>query len=233
MKAKKERRRQRKLSIQDTIPPEGEIDDNPEEVPPEKTSSVIDLTQLAERSTLVAEDDPKSRKKQKLHHSIGEGPTEGHQPQPVGTDESILVDGPGLSGALPLFPLLTLPDTPSKTELALQGLDRAQIEAELVDPNSTLSIDSDVDNNHSALSLKTRKRLIDLGVNELFAGISHSLVYCVLLAAKVEQFRRQSSHFCSGPNANTPASTTHTTRRGTCVSRPRLVAARPSHTCYQ
>ena len=209
--------------------PEGGTSDNPEDAPPEDTSTVIDRAQLTEQSGVVAESDSKKRKKRKRDHSVAEGSVEVQQPQPVEADESSPVDEPGLSPALPRFPLPTRPDAPSKTELALQGLDKAQIEAELVDPNCTLSIDLDLDNDRSVLGLKTRKRLIDLGVNELFAGISHPFPLCVLLAAKVEQFRRQLSHFCFYPDSNTLAFTTHIIRRGMCAFRPLLVAGRRSH----
>ena len=198
---------------------------------------MIDLAQLTGRSKLAGEDGSKKRKKRKLDHSILEGSAEDHQlveaDEPNLGDEATLRDEPESVHALPLFPLPTHPDAPSKAELALQGLDRAQIEAELVDPNSTLSIDLDADNNNSALGLKTRRMLIDLGINELFAGISHSFPRLVLLDAKVEQFRRPSFRFCSGPGTNTLAFTTHITRRGTYASRPRLVAGRPLHTHCQ
>ena len=233
LKAKKERRKQRKLSIHDAIRPEGGIGDNPADVPPDKSPTVIDLAQLTRRSKFAAEDGSKKRKKRKLDHSIREGSVEDHQPPPVEADEPNFEDEPGSNRALPLFPLPTRPDAPSKTELALQGLDRAQIEAELVDPNSTLSIDLDADDDNLSLGLKTRRVLIDLGINELFAGISHSFARLVLLAAKVEQFRRPLFHFCLGPGTNTLAFTTHITRRGTCVCRPRLVAGRRSHTPCQ
>jgi len=171
LKAKRERRKQRKISTQSGLLPEGETADNPEDAPPENTSTVIDPTQLTARLG----DDSSRRKKRKLDHSVAEGSVEDQQSQPVEADEPKSLDEQGSNRPLPRFPLPTLPDAPSKTELALQGLDRAQIEAELVDPNCTLSIDLDADNSQSALSLKIRKRLTNLAVNELFAGISHYL----------------------------------------------------------
>jgi len=169
LKAKKERRKQRRLSIHDGIRTEG---DNPTDVPPENSPTVINLAQLTGRSKPASEDGSKKWKKRKLDHSIQEGSAEDHLPPPIGADEPNFGDDPESNRALPLFPLPIRPDAPSKTELALQGLDRAQIGAELVDPNSTLSIDMDADNNSSALGLNTRRVLIDLGINELFAGIS-------------------------------------------------------------
>ncbi|KIJ52459.1 hypothetical protein M422DRAFT_156405 [Sphaerobolus stellatus SS14] len=54
----------------------------------------------------------------------------------------------------------------SQEELALQGLDPGLIGAEIVDTTHTLSLDSLAPN---SLSEKTRKRLKDLGIAELFA----------------------------------------------------------------
>jgi ATP-dependent RNA helicase DDX51/DBP6 len=233
LRAKKERRKQRKISTGDSILPEGETGDNPEDAPPGKTSTVIDLIEPTEHSRFVVEDDSRERKKRKLDHSIEEGSAEDNQPRPVEVDGPNPVDEPGSNHSLPLFPLPTRPDAPSKIELALQGLDKAQIEAELVDPSSTLSIDLDADDDRSALGLKTRKRLIDLGINELFAGIFHSSVRWVPSVAKGEQFRRPLSRFCSDPDTSTPVFMTHITHRGTYAFRPRLAAGRRSHTHCQ
>ena len=227
LKAKRERRKQRKIHTRDGGLPEEETGDNPDDVPSETISTVIDPAQPAEQPRFVTEDGSK-KKKRKLAHSTAEGSAD-DQPQPVRTDEPNLMDEPGSSRTLPRFPLPTRPDAPSKTELALQGLDRAQIEAELVDPNSTLPIDLGADNNRTALGLKTRKRLIDLGVNELFAGISHYFPHSLFPTAKVEQFRRQLFRFCFDPDTNTPVFMTHITRHGICVFRLLLVAGRRSH----
>lgn len=154
------------------IPEEGE-GDNPADGPPEKTSTVIDPVQLAERSKLAAGDESPRSKRRKLDHLVAE---DSLRDQPlhlveVEVDDPELADESVSNRALPQFPLPIHPNAPSKTELALQGLDRAQIEAELVDSSSTLPINLDADDSQSVLSLKTRKRLIDLGVNDLFAGI--------------------------------------------------------------
>lgn len=233
LKAKKERRKQRKISVRSGILPEGETDDNPEDVPPGNTSTAIDLTPPAEQPKSVAKDVPRKSKTRKLDHSIAGSTTEDHQPRPVEVDDPDPVEEPGINRALPRFPLPTRPDAPSKIELALQGLDRALIEAELVDPNCTLSIDLEADNDRSVLGLKTRKRLIDLGINELFAGISHPFPREVFLAAQVKQFRRPLFRFCFDPDTNTPIFTTRITRRGTYAFRPLLVAGRRSHMYYQ
>ncbi len=73
--------------------------------------------------------------------------------------------------ALPSFPLPSRPDAPSKSTLALQGLDKALIEAELVDPLRTIPLEGDADA-VSLISDKTRRRLKDLGISTMFAGQS-------------------------------------------------------------
>lgn len=75
------------------------------------------------------------------------------------------------SSALPIFPLPTLPDVPSKSTLALQGLDKALIDAEFVDPDVSWPVPSEgVDDGGTHLSEKTRRRLHESGISELFAG---------------------------------------------------------------
>jgi ATP-dependent RNA helicase DDX51/DBP6 len=77
---------------------------------------------------------------------------------------------------LPSFPLPTLPNAPSKTDLALQGLDQALIDAEIVDPGKLMAIPEGESSGGTGLSEKTRKRLKDLGITELFAGV-HCIRY--------------------------------------------------------
>ncbi|KAF5371841.1 hypothetical protein D9615_009537 [Tricholomella constricta] len=71
--------------------------------------------------------------------------------------------------ALPSFPLPALPDAPSKSALALQGLDKALVDAEIVDPTIVLPIPDGEDDDGTMLSERTRKRLKDVGITELFA----------------------------------------------------------------
>jgi ATP-dependent RNA helicase DDX51/DBP6 len=73
---------------------------------------------------------------------------------------------------LPSFPLPTLPDAPSKSVLALQGLDQALIDADVVHPSTVLPIpDAEDDDGGTRLSAKVRKRLKSIGITELFAGM--------------------------------------------------------------
>ncbi|KAF8235791.1 ATP-dependent RNA helicase [Tricholoma matsutake] len=70
---------------------------------------------------------------------------------------------------LPSFPLPVLPDAPSKSDLAFQGLDQALIDAEIVDPATLMAIPDGEGNGGTGLSERIRKRLKDLGITELFA----------------------------------------------------------------
>ncbi|KAI0749568.1 DEAD-domain-containing protein [Daedaleopsis nitida] len=73
--------------------------------------------------------------------------------------------------ALPAFPQPRRPEAPSRSVLALQGLDKALIEAEVVNPTTTLPLETSQDGQHekTGLSEKMRRRLHDLGITELFA----------------------------------------------------------------
>ena len=70
--------------------------------------------------------------------------------------------------ALPSFPLPSIPKPPPKSLLALQGLDQALVDAEIVDPGLLLPLDEN--DAGSRLSELARKRLKELGITELFAG---------------------------------------------------------------
>jgi ATP-dependent RNA helicase DDX51/DBP6 len=72
--------------------------------------------------------------------------------------------------SLSVFPLPTLPDAPPKSILALQGLDQALVEAEVVNPSSRIPVIPKGDDDRTCLSERTRSRLIELGITELFAG---------------------------------------------------------------
>ncbi|PPQ69692.1 hypothetical protein CVT26_001651 [Gymnopilus dilepis] len=76
---------------------------------------------------------------------------------------------PGTLPALPSFPLPALPNAPSKSELALLGLDRALVGAELIPPSTILPIPLAKEDGGTRLSERTRRRLRDIGVTELFA----------------------------------------------------------------
>ena len=80
-----------------------------------------------------------------------------------------------LVGALPSFPLPALPNAPSKSLLALQGLDQALLDAELVSSNTVFAIPQGEDDGGTKLSERIRKRLCDIGITELFPGMFYRL----------------------------------------------------------
>jgi ATP-dependent RNA helicase DDX51/DBP6 len=76
-------------------------------------------------------------------------------------------------GTLPSFPLPVHPDAPSQSTLALQGLDKHIVDADIVHPSTTIPIpEGEGDDGGTRLSEKTRRRLKELGITELFAGKS-------------------------------------------------------------
>jgi ATP-dependent RNA helicase DDX51/DBP6 len=73
--------------------------------------------------------------------------------------------------SLPSFPQPRQPPAPPRAQLASQGLDRALARAQLVDPALSSPISFDTQDDTSGLSTKTRTRLKELGITELFAGL--------------------------------------------------------------
>lgn len=122
-------------------------------------------------------DEPRPKKRRKLDTPDAEDVPRATTPE----DTSIPLiaprpRSPTPPATLPIFPQPRKPDAPSKTVLALQGLDKALIEAQVVDPATTLPLEDDQEshNERTGLSGKMRKRLQELGIAELFAG-QHSL----------------------------------------------------------
>ena len=74
------------------------------------------------------------------------------------------------TGTLPSFPLPTAPIAPPKSVLAMQGIDKALIHAEVINPDAVTPLSTAEQDDDSGLGLKTRRRLLDLGISELFAG---------------------------------------------------------------
>ncbi|KIK92071.1 hypothetical protein PAXRUDRAFT_148127 [Paxillus rubicundulus Ve08.2h10] len=72
-------------------------------------------------------------------------------------------------GTLPSFPLPALPNAPPKSVLVMQGLDKALIHAEVINPSTTLPLSLSEEADNTGLGARTRKRLLELGINELFA----------------------------------------------------------------
>ncbi|KAG8712210.1 ATP-dependent RNA helicase dbp6 [Ceratobasidium sp. 423] len=73
--------------------------------------------------------------------------------------------------ALPAFPLPIQPAPPSKAILALQGLDKAILDAEIIDPTATARVPASGEPDLSGLGIddKMKERLGELGIESLFA----------------------------------------------------------------
>ncbi|KAG6334058.1 hypothetical protein ID866_5032 [Astraeus odoratus] len=72
-------------------------------------------------------------------------------------------------GTLHAFPAPAAPDAPSKSVLAMQGVDKASIHADIVEPSTVLPILPSGEDRRTGISEKTRRRLLELGITELFA----------------------------------------------------------------
>ncbi|KAI0360139.1 DEAD-domain-containing protein [Trametes cingulata] len=93
--------------------------------------------------------------------------------------------------ALPAFPQPRRPEAPSKTVLALQGLDKALIEAEVIDPATTVPLEAskEAQDERTGLSERMRKRLQDLGITELFA-VQTAVVPLLLSSSRARSLYR-------------------------------------------
>ena len=102
---------------------------------------------------------------------------------------------------LPSFPPPALPNPPSKSLLALQGLDQALVDAEVVDPATLQTISLESEATETGLGERTRKRLIELGITELFAGLFVSLVHRLHPRERFPlfQYKRDFYRFCFQP----------------------------------
>lgn len=98
--------------------------------------------------------------------------------EPSPSPPSRTFPSPEIAAALPSFPLPALPDAPSKSDLALLGLDQALVGADIVPPSTVLPIPTGKEDGGTRLSGRTRKRLRDIGITELFAGEATEVKYC-------------------------------------------------------
>lgn len=125
---------------------------------------------------------PRKKKRKVEHVETDEDVPEEEPLSPVAyTSETLDIDMEALPpatpttqeslGYLPSFPLPSQPAPPSASVLYLQGLDQALIEAEIVDPSQVKKLVMGQEKDSFGLSLKTRQRLAQLGILELFAGI--------------------------------------------------------------
>lgn len=168
MKRKKDRRKQRTKGgqVQTSAAPEDEAasdDDEEDDGKGDEDMEVNEEEQVAE----IPKKEVRPTKKRKIDEDSSPSAEEDEPEPPKPPSRS-----PTPPAALPSFPLPVAPKAPSKATLALQGLDKALLNAELIDPALTLPLDAleRPPNEGPVLSEKMKKRLVDLGVSELFAG---------------------------------------------------------------
>ena len=95
---------------------------------------------------------------------------------------------------LPSFPLPVVPDAPPMSVLALQGLDQALLDAEFVDPATTSPVSMEDQDPATGLSLKTRKRLKEIGIEGIFCRYDAPYVRRILFSTNSRSQCKQ--NFC-------------------------------------
>lgn len=176
LKKKKERKKLKKVTASTRPKTKPTTQDSDSENIAENDISDGEVSQTSERESSV-EASPKRAKKKRSRVEGVEGEKE-NDDMVVDKEDAITAErapSPPFESSkqpapLPFFPLPTLPNTPSKSALALQGLDRALVDAQLVSPSITLAVPSGNEDGGTRLNEKLRKRLHDIGITELFAG---------------------------------------------------------------
>ena len=178
LKAKKERRKKRNtLNVpQIAVKPASDLqklsgsseEDSSDGEATAEEQSMVQLPAAARMSGTEAEV-IKLRKKRRKNQA-------GSDDEKMDLDQpSTLEQGPALDtgqeevAPLRSFPVPKQPEPPSRYALARQGLGQSLANAEVIDPQTTISLQEE---NHVArgLSTRMRKRLGELGITELFAS---------------------------------------------------------------
>jgi ATP-dependent RNA helicase DDX51/DBP6 len=196
LKRKKERRKNRKAATskkstatEAAFPtaPQNEGGDDAEDSGDESTSGGSDKEAVSgaltvqEQTTAKEQREKRPKKKRKINEDDREEDMEmgdAARVDPVAPESrgqsppSNIPRSPTPLATLPSFPLPALPNAPSKSVLALQGLDKALVDAEIVDSATVLPIPSDRETDGGTrLSEKTRRRLQELGITDLFSKL--------------------------------------------------------------
>ena len=149
-------------------PRQESIEEEEEEVVSEDTPSEQDedTRKVAHEERVM---DSHQKKRRKLSGK-GEDTYE-EDPTPDAEESNIPLDSKLPSqGSLPSFPVPAAPNAPSKYVLAMQGIDKALVHAEIINASAVLPILPSGVDERTKLSERTRKRLLELGITELFAG---------------------------------------------------------------
>ncbi|KAH0833243.1 DEAD-domain-containing protein [Lanmaoa asiatica] len=107
------------------------------------------------------------------------------------------------AGTLLLFPAPTVPNAPPKSVLAMQGIDKALIHAKVINPTAVTSLSTaEQDPYDTCLSWKTRRRLLDLGISELFADHSPAFPHPVTVGRCIHQYSAPHDVCISAPTGS-------------------------------
>ncbi|KAG8860793.1 ATP-dependent RNA helicase dbp6 [Serendipita sp. 411] len=99
-------------------------------------------------------------------------------------------DGAPEAIVIPTFPVPNQPPPVSKVEAALQGMDSAMRNAEIVDPETTENLEEEESEIRKRLGPRMIKRLSELGIKELFA-VQTALIPFLLPLEQEERFLYQ------------------------------------------
>ncbi|CAE6409006.1 unnamed protein product [Rhizoctonia solani] len=180
LKAKKERRKKRKAATAVGNTPsrqyahtESKSETSDHEVDPiSETVLMKDVPRDKQPSQQPLE--PPTKKRKQSHKERELSPLD-HDADDLLSDETTYSPSGPISPVelptLPSFPLPTQPAPPSKAVLALQGLDKAILEAEIIDPTVTARIPApgELDSLGLGINDRMRERLLELGIDNLFA----------------------------------------------------------------
>ena len=197
LKAKKERRKKRKVlhvphvvakpaSNVQIVSGSSEEDSSDGETTNEE-QSMAQLPADANISRTEAEGIKPFKKRRKNQVGSSDERMDLDQP-PTLAQGSALDTGQEEAAPLRSFPVLKQPEPPSKSALVRQGLDQSLANAEVIDPQTTISLREE---NHVAkgLSTRMRKRLGELGITELFASKPLCTSHLPSLPILIFQFR--------------------------------------------
>ncbi|KEP53057.1 DEAD-box helicase family protein [Rhizoctonia solani 123E] len=180
LKAKKERRKKRlKVAVAAGDAPsqkdalltsEDESSDEEADIDPEGLV-LVDTT----KAPLPSESSEPPKKKHKKSNKEREPSPLDHDGDELMTEEPLHSSSRPTSPielpTLPAFPLPTQPTPPSKAALALQGLDKAILDAEIIDLNATARVPAPNEPDPLDLGIgdRMRERLAEIGIESLFA----------------------------------------------------------------
>ncbi|KAK0223191.1 DEAD-domain-containing protein [Armillaria fumosa] len=166
LKKKRERRKTRRPTKTNERTSQDEREDEEEDA--EEVKDGDEDVQMDPPLEVIQKSSKPPKKRRKVEAEPEENTMDvDEEPNTSSIPRSVTVTDPG---TLPSFPLPALPNLPSRQDLALQGLDQALVDAEFIDPSTNLPIPlGGEDDGGTNLSERSRKRLHELGIANLFA----------------------------------------------------------------